>query len=165
MFFFVFFLHGLGGGPAGCHGEGETGTGGDESQAVVNSTLTCWEGRSPDCPASREAETPGGGPRNEVRTEKHAYFKSSLYINVRFTWTLPLYDLCTYIKMLPTIQLQIHQLLHQYLIYLHAQAQTYCICKMCLWGYVALTHSKMYLYVFHRFWRTLAYFQYSQKML
>ena len=40
-----------GGGPAGCHGESETGTGGDESQAVVNSTLTGREGRSPHRPA------------------------------------------------------------------------------------------------------------------
>lgn len=63
----VFHLHGPGGGPAGCHGEGETGTGGDESQTVINSTLTGWEGRSPDRPAGREAETPGGGPWDEVR--------------------------------------------------------------------------------------------------
>lgn len=33
-------LYVSGGGPAGCYGEGETGTGGDESQAVINSTLT-----------------------------------------------------------------------------------------------------------------------------
>lgn len=58
-----------GGGPAGCHGEGETGIGGDESQAVINSTLTGRKGRSLDFPASREAETPGGGPGDEVRIQ------------------------------------------------------------------------------------------------
>lgn len=61
------YLLAPGGGPAGCHGEGETGTGGDEGQTVINSTLTGWEGRSPDRPASREAEAPGGGPGDEVR--------------------------------------------------------------------------------------------------
>jgi len=60
------YLHGSGGRPPGCHGEGETGTGGDESQAVINSTLTGREGRSPDCPESGEAEAPGGGPGDEV---------------------------------------------------------------------------------------------------
>lgn len=63
-----------GGGPASCHGEGETGTGGDESQAVINSTLTGREGRSPDRPAGREAEAPGGGPGNEVRKQKHTFY-------------------------------------------------------------------------------------------
>lgn len=63
-------MYTLGGGPACCHGEGETGTGGDESQAVVNSALTGWEGRSPDRPACWEEEAPGGGPGNEVRQQK-----------------------------------------------------------------------------------------------
>lgn len=40
-----------GGGPACCHGEGETGTGGDESQVVIDSAVIGGEGRSPDCPA------------------------------------------------------------------------------------------------------------------
>lgn len=56
-----------GGGPSCCHGEGETRTGGDESQAVINSALTGRKGRSPDCPAGREAEASGGGPGDEVR--------------------------------------------------------------------------------------------------
>lgn len=60
-------LYVSGGGPAGCYGEGETGTGGDESQAVINSTLTGWEGGSPDFAAGREAEAPGRGPGDEVR--------------------------------------------------------------------------------------------------
>lgn len=63
-------MYTLGGGPACCHGEGETGTGGDESQAVVNSALSGWEGRSPDRPACWEEEAPGGGPGNEVRQQK-----------------------------------------------------------------------------------------------
>lgn len=62
-----------GGGPACCHGEGETGTGGDESQAVVDPALPGREGRSPDRPAGREAEAPGGGPGNEVRQQNHRF--------------------------------------------------------------------------------------------
>lgn len=68
-----------GGGPAGCHGEGETGTGRDESQAVVNSTLPGREGRSPDRHAGREAEAPGGGPGDEVRRTR---FIASVLVSV-----------------------------------------------------------------------------------
>lgn len=60
-------MPGSGGGPTGCHGKSETGTGGDESQTVINPALIGWEGRSSDRPASREAEAPGGGSWDEVR--------------------------------------------------------------------------------------------------
>lgn len=77
-----------GGGPACCHGEGETGTGGDESQAVVHPTLPGREGRSPDRPAGREAEAPGGGPGNEVRKQNRRFYVNRLDMSIKGHLTL-----------------------------------------------------------------------------
>lgn len=72
-----------GGGPAFCHGEGETGTRGDESQAVINPALTGWEGRSPDCSAGWEAEAPGGGLGDEVRKQKYCLSPFYLWLKCK----------------------------------------------------------------------------------